>query len=260
MIFDLHNDFPTVLRPQEFNSYFGRCDASIVGAIWTTELQIDSIDCIRKNLANFNGENRVFVAIEDLGFAAQKGLQSFDFSDILYCSLTWNFDNAFAGGAHGDGRLTPDGRRAIKRMNNSGCYTDVAHLNRKSFWDVIDVAEKIVCSHTGFTDNPRCLDEAQIKALVDRGVVIGLCTVSTFSGAHSADEFADVILRFVDEHGDGCLAIGTDFFGSEDIPSDIDGYGKLDVVWDMLARRGLPTQSVEKIFYLNAQSLIFGDR
>lgn len=255
MLFDLHNDFPT----RFFNADFRGCCSKnnvVTAVIWTSEFASEA-ECkvidITKRLFEA-GHNPI--AIEDIGFlASDEKFISFDFSEYFYCSLTWNYNTAFAGGALDDGRLTKLGNCVIRTIENSGCYIDLAHLNKNSFYDVLDCTKNVICSHTGFNEHPRSLDGAQIKALVDRNVVIGLCTVRAFSGAHSADRFADVIDSFVQKYGCDCLALGTDFNGSDDIPADINDYDKLCKVRDILYRRGYDSKSVNKIFYNNANTI-----
>ncbi len=255
MIFDLHNDFPTVYNYSDYEHYLSANEqAEITAAIWTDELSdaCSFVDSTVKKLISL----KCAVAIENIGFTAKNDLfETFDFSNLLYCSLTWNGDNAFAGGALGEGRLTPLGRRAITRIEKSGCYVDVAHLNRKSFYDVLDVADRIVCSHTGFNDNARSLTANQINELVSRNKVIGLCAVSSFSGAKSKEDFIAVIDRFVSKYGDDSLAIGTDYNGSADIPNDLCDYDKLFCVIDGLRDMGYSNESLDKIFYRNAKTL-----
>lgn len=257
MIFDLHNDYPTVLDPEEVASYAKTFDAEITAAIWTSESETPE-QRVRELTDMLLGiPETAAIAVEDIGFTAQNGLwERFDFSAYLYCSLTWNFDNSFAGGAHGTGRLTSLGKRVINKMTAQGCYVDVAHLNKNSFYDVVDYSDKILCSHTGFNDNARSLDNEQISLLVSRKAVLGLCTVSAFTGAKTFDGFVDVIDKFVFKYGDENLALGTDFNGSTDIPSAIDGYGKLNAVAIALEKRGYSSKTVDKIFYKNAKSLL----
>lgn len=132
MIFDLHNDYPTALAEREIGGYAKATDgATIVAAIFTGEFEPSGaakmVKTLRTRLAG------VPTAIEDMGFAAdEKTLCKFDFRGLMYCSLTWNYNNAFAGGALDDGVLTALGRRAIGLMNGR-CAVDLAHLNKKAF-------------------------------------------------------------------------------------------------------------------------------
>ena len=253
MLFDLHNDFATRFLNADYCKF--RSTNIVTAAIWTSELS-DAKSRVNDITRRLKEAGHAHIAIEDIGFTAHgEGYKQFDFSTYFYCSLTWNYNNAFAGGALDDGRLTPIGKCAIKAIEDGGCCIDLAHLNKKSFYDALDSAKNVLCSHTGFNRHPRSLDEGQIKALVERNAVIGLCTVQAFSDAHSAILFADVIDRFVQKYGCDNLALGTDFNGSDDIPDDINDYDKLLNVHDILINRGYSQSDVNKIFFENANTL-----
>ncbi|MDE6028918.1 MAG: membrane dipeptidase [Clostridiales bacterium] len=256
MLFDLHNDFPTRFFRADYSEYTDKRNGTITAAIWTSQFGGDAVDRVNDITARLSAVGHTPIAIEDIGFTASNELyKRFDFSRYLYCSLTWNYNTAFAGGALDDGRLTEHGKSVIRVIEDGGCYIDLAHLNEASFYDVLDCAKNVLCSHTGFNDNPRSLDDMQIKALVARNAVIGLCVVQAFTGAHSAEEFAEVIDRFVQKYGCDSLALGTDFNGSDDIPDDIDDYDKLLKVRNILYDRGYDRQLVNKIFFDNANDI-----
>ncbi len=264
MIFDLHNDFPTALCDKD---YFGYADSigdnTVTAAIWTSELSGDVIKTVGEISARVRELDRIClpIAVEDIGFLYKDGKYlDFDFSVFSYCSLTWNYDNGFAGGALDNGTLTYAGKRVVKIINDCGCAVDLAHLNRASFYPVLDCSRRALCSHTGFNGHLRSLDDNQIRTLVNRNVVIGLCTVSSFTDAHNLEQFADVIDRFVQKYGVDNLAIGSDFNGSNDIPKDISDYNGLNQVKDKLLRRGYTTGDLHKIFYGNAYSFYLKER
>ena len=261
MLFDLHNDFPTRFFNADYCSYVLKNSSKVTAVIWTSEFSDDAVSTVNAITERLSAIEDMPIAIEDIGFSADgEKFKEFDFSKYLYCSLTWNYNTAFAGGALDDGRLTAFGKSAIGVIEDSGCYIDLAHLNKTSFYDVLDCAKNIICSHTGFNDHPRSLDEQQITALVARKAVIGLCAVRAFTDAHSAQEFANVIDAFVQKYGCDCLALGTDFNGSEDIPDDINCYDKLLKVRNILYNRGYDRQSVNKIFFDNANILYKKER
>ncbi|MDE6200885.1 MAG: dipeptidase [Clostridiales bacterium] len=261
MLFDLHNDFPTRFLNADYCLYLPKGNNVVTSVIWTSEFT-DDAECMVNNITErLSTAGHMPIAIEDIGLLANaEKFRHFDFSRYLYCSLTWNYNNAFAGGAWDDGRLTELGKAVIRVVEDSGCYIDLAHLNKKSFYDVLDCAKNVLCSHTGFNGHPRSLDEQQIKSLVARNAVIGLCTVRAFTDANSVEQFANVIDRFVQKYGCDCLAFGTDFNGSDDIPNDINDYDKLQNVRDILYRRGYDCRSVNKIFFDNANILYKKER
>lgn len=254
MLFDLHNDFPTRFF---YADYCGFCstDRIVTAVVWTSELT-DAENAVNGITARLSHCSSLPIAIEDIGFLAEcEKYKRFDFSRYFYCSLTWNHNNGFAGGALDDGQLTERGKSAIRAIEDSGCYIDLAHLNKKSFLQVLDCAKNVLCSHTGFNTHPRSLDDEQIKLLLERNAVIGLCTVRAFTDAYSIDQFADVIDTFVQKYGSDGLALGTDFNGSDDIPNDMDSYDKLVKLKDILMGRGYDCETVNKIFFKNAQSI-----
>lgn len=259
MLFDLHNDFPTRLLYAEYNKYISAAEGlTVTAAIWTSEFNRDAeakvIDITQRIKS-------APIAIEDIGFLGSgEKYKSFDFSPYFYCSLTWNFNNAFAGGALDDGQLTENGKRAIRIINDSGCVVDLAHLNKKSFYQALDCAKYVMCSHTGFNGHLRSLDDGQIRELLARNAIIGLCTVRAFTDAYSAEQFADVLDGFVQKYGCNGLALGTDFNGSDDVPDDINGYDKLIKVKDLLLSRGYTNDAVNKIFFENANTFYKKER
>lgn len=262
MIFDLHNDFPTKLDSSDYSKYLQKCgnEAIITAVIWTSAFDKDALAVVTNISSRLNRLSKTIpIAIEDIGFASEcDSYRTFDFSQYLYCSLTWNSNNAFAGGAMDDGTLTHDGKQVIELINESGCTVDLAHLNKKSFYAVLDRAKSVVCSHTGFNTHLRSLDDGMIRALVDRCSLIGLCAVTAFTGAKNAKNFADVIDDFVQRYGPDCLALGTDFMGSDDIPKDISTYPKMIDTVQSLGKRGYTDEVVNNILYGNALS--FYDR
>lgn len=260
MIFDLHNDFPTKLPSESFGEYCRNAKATVTAAIWTTELDapLKTVNDTVKALRDDKACRRLPIAVEDLGFLYAGGeYRAFDYSAFAYCSLTWNYNNGFAGGALDTGGLTTAGQELIMIMNGQ-CAVDLAHLNKKSFYAALELAENPCCSHTGFNAHKRSLDESQVRELLARHATIGLCTVKAISGAENFSQFVAVIDGFVQKYGqDGvdCLAFGTDFNGSSDIPKDISEYSDLDCVGFELMRLGYDKDSVEKIKYRNAARL-----
>lgn len=256
MLFDLHNDFPTALDYGKYSEYLSdKCDiAKITAVIWTSAFDRNALAVVTDLTSKLSAlPGTIPIALEDIGFSAERDIyKSFDFSRYLYCSLTWNNNNAFAGGAMDDGMLTRDGRLAVQAINACGCAVDLAHLNKNSFYAVLDVAEFVLCSHTGFNNHPRSLDDGMIRALTDRNALIGLCAVTAFTDAKDARAFSDVIDRFVQKYGIDCLALGTDFMGSDDIPKDMASYEDVAAAVDMLKSRGYTRGDIDKILYKNA--------
>lgn len=267
MIFDLHNDFPTAICESDMRDYVMRDrNAVVTAAIWTSEMGERALDNVRRitdslllDIADSDTRG-LRIAVEDIGFlAGDDAYERFEFDKYLYCSLTWNHDNAFAGGALDDGTLTKTGALVIERINDSRCALDLAHLNKKSFYAALDRAERVVCSHTGFNGHKRSLDDGQIRELIARNGLIGLCTVTTFTDAVDADGLCAVIDGFVQKYGARHLAFGTDFYGSKDIPESIaDDYDRLETsVRCGLRAYGYSDADVDGILFSNANDYFY---
>lgn len=254
MIFDLHNDFATKMPETEYADYLStRHGVTVTAALFTTELPDARHVVAGMTSALKRVRGHVPIAIEDIGFTAKDELyKSFEFSEYKYCSLTWNYNNAFAGGALDDGDLTDRGKAVVRLIGDSGCAVDVAHLNKQSFYSVLGCVPRVLCSHTGFNAHPRSLDKDQISSLIELNAVIGLSAVTAFTGAATLVEFVDVLDRFVQRYGDKNLALGTDFYGTMDLPADMHDYKDLERARLTFSKRGYTSETTDRIFYNNA--------
>jgi len=100
---------------------------------------------------------------------------------VRMVSLTWNRRNPFADGAAepGAGGLSRLGRQLVDRMVELGMILDLAHASEQTFLDVLERADggAFVVSHAAcraICDTPRNLSDTQLRALADRGGVIGM--------------------------------------------------------------------------------------
>ncbi|RLQ91646.1 dipeptidase [Falsibacillus albus] len=135
--------------------------------------------------------------------------------------LTWNHANCAADGAlepRGSG-LSLFGKEIVKRLNDLQIWTDVSHLSEKGFWDVIQLAENPVASHSNsytLCPHPRNLNDHQIKALINEDSVMGVTFVPDFLAKDGQAGIPDVI-RHVEYI---CSLGGVDHVG---FGSDFDG-------------------------------------
>lgn len=248
MIFDCHNDILTSGRSDEeiVSTICGyKKSGRVVCALWTSGGATLDI------AANIKAATSFDFAVEDMGFYDERDEEKLLSLNPLYCSLTWNFDNRFAGGASGRGGLTESGRTLARFLENNGIKIDTAHLNRKSFFDVTDRSERIFCSHASIDElcpNPRNLTGEQIKIIVECGGIVGLTPINKFNSL----PFDETIDYFVQKYGITSAAIGSDFFGSTDFPSDLKNYDDLTVIREKLERKGYKKDDLDLIFYGNA--------
>ena len=77
-----------------------------------------------------------------------------------------------------DGGLTAFGQKVVEECNRLGLLLDCSHLGRRASLEIIErSAQPVVFSHSGvraLAENPRNIDDEQIKACASRGGVVGL--------------------------------------------------------------------------------------
>lgn len=113
--------------------------------------------------------------------------------------------------------LTGFGREALARMQELGVLVDVSHANRATTADTIASARRpVVISHTGCNAvyrHPRNNDDAQLRALAERGGVAGIYLMPFLDGG-SGELHADMLFAHL-EHalqvcGNEHVGIGSD--------------------------------------------------
>ena len=234
-IFDLHNDALTG---------GGKTDNdNVIYAIWTTLL--DCVDVIKK------ADCGKRIALEDLG---GMDIDTAISLSPLYCGLTWNGFNGLAG-ALTDDELTEKGRYYIEKLNQAEIVIDAAHLNRRSFYQVAEIAEKFICSHTAMNslnEHRRNLTNDQISVIINKGGLVGLCFVGKFLGEATIERFIAHVDAFIDKFGDENLCIGSDFYGTDDIIEGINDYKSFDKLVLGLIKCGYNDRSIKRILCDNA--------
>ncbi|WP_240375456.1 dipeptidase [Bacillus piscicola] len=140
---------------------------------------------------------------------------------IVMASLTWNEKNSLAAGSSHSNKhgLTQAGKRVIAWMNKNDIILDAAHLNEKSFWEALNVSNRMVVSHAnvkGIYNHPRNLSDNQLTALVDKNSFIGLTFYPFFMNGTSEADYADLArqIEYLGKKGVWHIAgFGSDFDG-----------------------------------------------
>lgn len=144
-------------------------------------------------------------------------------------------------------------------MNAYEIVVDLAHQNQKSFFDSIDICEKVIVSHTCFCaikDHKRNLTDDQISLITQRNGIVGLTFVSGFLAQNKAT-VSDVIRHidhFCSKFSYKNLAIGTDFFGTPNGVEGIDDYNDCMKIVFQLEKMGYSKTVIDSIFTLNAKN------
>jgi len=150
--------------------------------------------------------------------------------------------------------LTDFGREAVAACNELGIVIDLAHINDRAFYEVLELSSRTpVMTHTAVCSRCpqwRCMTDDQIRALAGAGGVMGIAFVPKF--IHPADPSVDRVvehIRYVaDLVGIDHVGIGTDFDGMGDMePLVPDPTGLVRLTQAMLAH-GLSEEEILKIW------------
>lgn len=173
---------------------------------------------------------------------------------IKFLTLTWNGENLIAGGSKSDKGLTNFGKSVIKEMNKIGIAVDVSHLNDKSFYGVIDKADKLLVTHSNcrsICNHKRNLTDEQIKMIAEKNGIIGLNFYPEFLGNNFFEDIYRNIYHLCEMGFENNIAIGSDFDGA-DMPKEMTDISKIPDLYYELLNKGLPERLLYKIFYKNA--------
>lgn len=199
---------------------------------------------------------------------------------IRHASLTWNEENEFATGVASKNKnrgITEAGIKVIRTMEELGMIVDVSHANEKTFWDIYDHTEKpFIASHSNvykLCSVPRNLKDDQIKAIAQRGGVIGINAWPDFidKDAPGLEKLVNHIDYIAEMVGVDHIGFGFDFCdflngdttasfqaGDTTAASDIEDATKIPKLLELLQEKGYRTQDIEKIAYKNMERIIKG--
>ncbi len=172
-------------------------------------------------------------------------------------TLTWNGENAIAGGAASNGRLTEYGKDVIKVMNELHIYCDLSHLNEQSFFDVLELAEYPIATHSNcksICNHRRNLTDEQLKLLKEKGGIVGLCFYPEFLGCEVFEGIYRNLYHIFDLGLENAVACGSDFDGAV-MQRELDSIEKVSHLRSFLQQKGLPHDLINNFFYNNAEKI-----
>ena len=179
-------------------------------------------------ILSIEGGEALMGKIENLDHFYNRGVRIF--------APTWNRENELGyGQAQGSSRgLKPFGIECIKRMDELGIIMDVSHLNEAGFWDAHNNSTRpYMASHSNayaVTPHARNLKDDQIKAIIDRGGIIGFNMyplLLTQTDKASMDDVLAHFRHFIKIGAGNHLGLGCDFDGIPTMPAGIKGVESL---------------------------------
>lgn len=180
--------------------------------------------------------------------------------------ITWNEQNQFATGqAQGEERgFTREGLDLLSAMQDLGIIIDVAHLNDKCFWEVINNTNvPIIASHSNareLANSKRNLTNEMIQAIHDTGGVIGINLYTAFlSNEPETASMTDIVKMYgkmIEIGGPKLVMSGTDLDGAN-LPSDIKDVTSLPLIFSAVQEAySLSANDIESILINNIRRVM----
>ena len=177
---------------------------------------------------------------------------------VRMVTLTWNAQNALAGGSNTHAGISALGRAAISAFEQHHITIDASHISDESFQDLLTCAKRpFVASHSNARSvcaHPRNLTDFQFQAIAERGGLVGLNFCNGFLVEGTREPRPSDLLRHI-EHwlelgGQDVIALGSDYDGT-DVPSWLNGCEQLQNLYEPAAAR-FGNGIADKLFFENA--------
>jgi membrane dipeptidase len=159
--------------------------------------------------------------------------------------FTWNYANWAADGVlepRASG-FTAEGLELVRVCNELGMLMDVSHLSEPGFWQLVERAARPVhASHANaaaVSPRKRNLNDAQIRAVIESGGVIGLAFVPPFlhpDGKASIEHVLPHLDHICSLGGSRHVGFGSDFDGIREKVAGLEHAGRYPHLIDLLLK------------------------
>ena len=184
---------------------------------------------------------------------------------VRYIGLLHFSANEAGFPAYGKGRsdgagLTPWGLELVQSCEENGVLVDLAHVNKQGFLDACRLATKPpIVSHTGVLgafEHWRNIDDAQLRAVADKGGVVGVIFCPRFVGGDGLEPVIKHLKHIVDVVGEEHAALGSDWDGFIVPTKALKDPRGLPLLTDAMLAGGFSRAAVGKILYDNVMRVL----
>jgi len=222
----------------------------------------DEVEASRRDgaiaaLLGIEGAHALEGDLEKLEAFARRGVR---YLGLLHFSANEAGFPAYGRGRRDDEGLTRWGFELVARCEAAGVLVDLAHINRRGFLDACSVATKApIVSHTGVLgafEHWRNIDDAQLRAVADRGGVIGVIFCPRYVGGDGLDPVVKHLLHILDVVGEDAPALGSDWDGFIVPTRELADPRGLPLLTDALLRAGVHGRVIGKILRGNVMRVL----
>ena len=150
--------------------------------------------------------------------------------------------------------LTEFGKAVLTESNQRGIVTDLAHINDKAFYEVLEHSSlPVTMTHTAvfsLCNHWRCLTDDQLKALAQGGGIMGVAFVPGFIHPEGAtvDHLAEHIAYVAELVGIEHVAVGSDYDGMGRLTPIVEDVSKLVLLTQSMLKVGLSVEDIKKVW------------
>lgn len=153
----------------------------------------------------------------DMLSADLRDLETFQQLGVRIIQVTYDIRNLFGDGCvePANGGLSTLGRELVARMNELGVVVDLSHCGDQTTADGIAASSKpVILSHTGckevYRRNPRNKEDRELRAMADRGGVVGIYLIADGLGGTTEEWLLRHIEHALQVCGTDHVGIGSD--------------------------------------------------
>ena len=279
-VFDIHSDLLYDLFRGKGDNRFKDIhvkqynNSVIKGAVWTLYSPDDfdlkeAVNCALKKIDwNELKDLKVILGFEGLrNLEKPEDIRYFYNLGFRHAMLTWNEENKYATGVSGpkESGLKEEGKKLLDIMIELDMIIDTAHLNKKSFYDVLEYTNhNIVYSHGlvyDICDHRRNLDKEQMLALKKANGLFGLTLAKNFVSRkeeeRDLEHFLDHVDFAIEVMGIDNVCFGFDFMDYLDddfenaMVKEVPDATKAHLILEGMKKRGYSKEDIKKVAWDN---------
>ena len=280
-----HVDVPRMREGGMGAQFFGLVSLPVLGKVRglarAIDEQIDELEatlsrgddlCLVRTAAEIEAADRAGRVAALLGIEGAHALEGdldrlarFAKRGVRYLGLLHFSANEAGFPAYGRGRrdvdgLTPFGRELVARCEAEGVIVDLAHVNKRGFLDACQLAHKPpIVSHTGVLgafEHWRNIDDEQMRAVADRGGVVGVIFCPRYLGGEGLAPVVKHLMHIIDVVGEDCPALGSDWDGFIVPTRELADPRGLPALTDALLAAGMKPATIGKILRRNVMRVL----
>jgi membrane dipeptidase len=208
-------------------------------------------------LLGIEGAHALEGEIEQLDAFARRGVR---YLGLLHFSANDAGFPAYGRGRSDGEGLTPFGFDLVRRCEGAGVIVDLSHINRRGFLDACSIATRPpIVSHTGVLGahrHWRNIDDDQIRAVADRGGVIGVIFYPRYLGGDGLEPVVKHLAHIVNVAGEDAPALGSDWDGMIIPTRELRDPRGLPLLTDALLGAGISERTIGKILRGNVMRVL----